>query len=381
MACLADYGNSNERYQKFLQRGLPPFRTLIESLLLFDKIYIPTNDFMPLGLLIGVLGEDYAAQLLDEEIVSFARFSGSIAYVGSGKGISIINIADADKVTPKFFSAPTEAAVTEILKGMPALKDPRLVKDLTLRATIEFPLENSSGELAKAVYAEIKRAPSLIKARGIVDLTRLPGLGPDHVRGLSLAIADDQDDDIFQMLRVAQSNLEANAARVAQCDDIYTSEEVAKLFRNSMSRVSQQLEADSGFTPLISIAALPDIGLLAIQKKQIVKDLISLRQSTVGIQFRLWFHQNCRAEPATVAKEYHAILKSVPFVQSALGRTIRYFAQAAAGVAALPLDPLVGLGASAAVGAVDSFIVERMFKGSSPKVFMERLEQISSKAE
>jgi hypothetical protein len=71
----------------------------------------------------------------------------------------------------------------------------------------------------------------------------------------------------------------------------------------------------------------------------------------------------------------------VPFVQSALGRTIRYFAQAAAGVAALPLDPLVGLGASAAVGAVDSFIVERMFKGSSPKVFMERLEQISSKAE
>lgn len=120
MSCLADFGDPNQRYQNFLQRGLPPFRTLIESILLFDKVTIPTNDFMPLGLLLGVLGEDYVAELLDQDIVGFARFIGSVAYVGNGSGVRVINIAAADKVTPKAFSAPTDTAITELLKGIPS---------------------------------------------------------------------------------------------------------------------------------------------------------------------------------------------------------------------------------------------------------------------
>ncbi|MCA6121554.1 hypothetical protein J6500_06485 [Bradyrhizobium sp. WSM 1704] len=376
MACLADFGNPNQRYQDFLQRGLPPFKTLIESILLFDKITIPTNDFMPLALLLGVLGEDHVARLLGEDIIAFARFTGSVAYLGNGGGVGVINVADSDK-TPKLFSAPTEITITELFKGLPGLKNERLLKNLALRSTVEFSIESSQGELGRAVYEEIKREPSIVKARGIVNLAKLPGLAPNQVRGLSLLIDDEQDDDIFQVLRVAQSNLEAKAAALTGWNDIYTSEEVAKLFRNSLSRVRPRADSEAKLATLVSIADLPDVGLLAIQNKEIIRDIISLRQSVSGTQFRMWFHENCRTDPKTTSREYQAVLKSIPFVQSATGRTLRYFTQLGVAAAAMPLDPTIGLGIGAALGALDSFILERTFKGSSPKVFMERLEKIA----
>ena len=50
----------------------------------------------------------------------------------------------------------------------------------------------------------------------------------------------------------------------------------------------------------------------------------------------------------------------------------------AVGVAVLPLDPMFGLGATTVAGSVDAFLVDRVFKGASPKIFIERLADIAS---
>jgi hypothetical protein len=66
MACLADAGNPSERYQQFLRVGKPPFKCLIESVLLFDQVVIPTNDFMPLSLIANPMGRWMATNALAE---------------------------------------------------------------------------------------------------------------------------------------------------------------------------------------------------------------------------------------------------------------------------------------------------------------------------
>jgi hypothetical protein len=72
-------------------------------------------------------------------------------------------------------------------------------------------------------------------------------------------------------------------------------------------------------------------------------------------------------------------LQEVPGIQSATGRTIRFLAQVGVGAAsAIALDAAVGFAASMAAGAIDSFLVDRMFGGSSPKVFLERLQKLAA---
>ena len=100
MACFPDFGDPLARYQAFLKTGLPPFRSLIESILLFDQIAIPTNDFMPPALLLSVLGEDPTRELLEEDVIRFARFTGHVGYIGNGGGIRVFHVHSPEE-TPK----------------------------------------------------------------------------------------------------------------------------------------------------------------------------------------------------------------------------------------------------------------------------------------
>jgi hypothetical protein len=99
MTCFADFADPSKRYQNFLSVGKPAFKNLIESLLLYDQVYIPTNDFMPLALMIGVLGEAFVLQLLEIDVLKFVRFKGAITYIGNGGGVSVVQLSSKDKKT------------------------------------------------------------------------------------------------------------------------------------------------------------------------------------------------------------------------------------------------------------------------------------------
>jgi hypothetical protein len=158
MACLADFGNPNERYQNFLKVGRPPFKSLIESVLLFDQVVIPTNDFMPLALMAGVLGEKPVIRLLDEEIIKFARFRGAVGYLGNGGGISILQLSSSKNI-PKLFSAPLYEAAGHAIEGVEANLDKKKIRDLAIKATVEFGLETKI--LKEMAYGEIAKNPQL----------------------------------------------------------------------------------------------------------------------------------------------------------------------------------------------------------------------------
>ena len=377
MSCLADAGDPNERYQQFLRVGKPQFKCLIESTLLFDQIVIPTNDFMPLSLMAGVLGERALLRLLDEDTVRFARFRGSLGYLGNGGGITVFQVGSAVQNVPKYFSAPLDEATRAAIEAVNANLDKKKLAELTTRATAEFSIEVE--ELRTMTYGQIKKSPEVIKAKGLVDVRRLKGIQPNQVRLLSGVLQEGQNDDIFQVLRVAQACVEVKAAANTDCDDIYTSDQVSELFRGALTRATGSAHPGNAYVELRELADLPDVGELVLQDTGLLESVLKLRNSTAGAQFRGWFQENVRTDPTNVAREYAKLLQEVPGIQSATGRTIRFLAQVGVGAAsAIALDAAVGFAASMAAGAIDSFLVDRMFGGSSPKVFLERLQKLAA---
>jgi hypothetical protein len=376
LSCLADYGPLEVRAQTFLSGGRPPMKSLIESMLLFDQIVIPTNDYMPLALLISVLGERTVRQLLDDDALKFARFKNSIAYAGGGVGIALLSLYNSDGKTPKYFSAPTDEAVRNAV-GATIAKDKSGLSRLAFQGTVEFALENADHAFANAVYNETGQNLSILSHPFHADLRRLPGVTNTDVRGLSGVWGPGQDDDVFQILRVAQACMESVAAGATECDDVYTADQVSQLYKTGLSRVASRLDYGSQYTELREIADLPDIAELALMDKSKLEDILKLRNSSSGFAFRKWFHQNCMGDPVNAAKEYASVLKEIPKVQSAPIKTIRFLATVAVGAMTLPLDPLVGFGAATVASSIDSFLVDRIFKGASPKIFIERLSDIA----
>lgn len=376
LACLADYGPPNERAQQFMAVGRSPMKSFLESILLFDQIVIPTNDYMPLSLLIGILGEATVRQLLDDDVLKFARFDQSIAYAGGGVGVTLLMIYNPDGETPKYFSAPSDEAIRLAVDATVA-KNKRQLSRLALQATQEFAIQTEEHGFAQAVYKELGQNLSWLSHPFYADLKKLPGVTDRDVRGLSGIWAPGQDDDVFQMLRVAQACMEARAASVSDCDDVYTADQVSKLYEKGFSRIAQGTERGNQYSGLREIAGLPDVAELALTDKSHLPKILKLRNSSDGAAFRSWFHAHCAGDPRNTAKEYASLLKEIPAVQSAPARAFRYFVGAGVGVALLPADPLLGLGAGLAVSAVDNFLVDRMLRGRSPKIFIERLADIA----
>ncbi len=80
-----NFNPPKNRYDNFLNRAKPPFKRLIENLILYDEIVIPPQDFMILSSLIGILGEKETITLLEGGHLTFIRLQDSIAYkVGGG---------------------------------------------------------------------------------------------------------------------------------------------------------------------------------------------------------------------------------------------------------------------------------------------------------
>jgi hypothetical protein len=313
--------------QTFLNGGRPPMKSLIESMLLFDQIVIPTNDFMPLALLIGVLGERPVRQLLDDDILKFARFKQFIAYAGGGVGVSLLSLYDPDGKTPKYFSAPSVEAVRNAV-GSTIARDKSGLSRLAFQGTVKFALENADHAFANAVYNEAGQTLSMLSHPFHADLKRLPGVTDTDFRGLSGVWEPGQDDDVFQMLRVAQACMESVAARATGCDDVYIADQVSQLYKNGLSRVASRLDHGSQYTALREIAELPGIAELALIDKTKLQDILKLRNSSSGFAFRKWSHENCMGDPVNTAKEYASVLKEIPKVQSAPIKTIRFLATA-----------------------------------------------------
>ncbi len=162
--------------------------------------------------------------------------------------------------------------------------------------------------------------------------------------------------------------------QLAGCPDASTLSPVGHLLKAKAERSLGGLDAAEAFAVLREIADVPDVGEGVLSKQATVGELLKVSRSRSGEQFRKWFHENCRNNPIATGKEYAALLRDVPRIQSMPVKVLRFITTTALG--AIPgVGPIVG----AAAGAVDSFFIEKWLQGSSPKYFIDNLRQIQTR--
>lgn len=365
-----NFDDPSNRYQKFLSRGRDPFKRLIENVLLYDNIVIPTQDFLTLSVLIGVLGEDEVIELLNSKSISFLRVKGALAYLGNGGGVQSYLIGGGPNQPLNPFCAPMDEAISWAINGLSNKPKNKKLPQFVAEATTEFAISEVAQSVKHETYEDILKNSMLTSHFAIRnrELDRLVGIEPNQVRifgGKDSALKGDEIDIVMALTNI---NLELRMMEITQCDDAITDNHIRFLLEAKAARTLRK-SSNQSFTELKEIAGLPDIGEAVLQKKISIGKTLEIAKSDNGQKFREWFHENCRNDTLSTAKEYSSLLKTVPMVQKLPTRIIRFVFTNLVGF----VNPAAGLG----LGVADSFFMDKLFRGSSPKFFMEDLEKIT----
>jgi hypothetical protein len=367
-----DFGDPNVRYQKFLSAGRPRFSRLLDSIMLYDKVCIPTQDFMSATVLIGVLGDKAVLDMLEAGDIKFIRLRGALAYIGNGGGLTAFEIHEQKGVAHATF-ADDEEALDWALSGLAQKPDP-LVHQLVLRNTQMVKMDSIAELIKGETYQDILKSQHLKDAFAVrnTHLDRLVGIGPDQVR-----IAESLDpavfgDEIDTVLRISRANLELHLAMRSGCLDSTTGTPMGHLLKGKRERINSEQAPFENYATLKELAGIPDLSAYVLDapghiRHYRVADLLRPKHTRDGDAFRAWFHENCRNQGAEVARRYIDLLQQTQFVNTLPGKTVRFLATTGAGF----LDPMAGIVA----GAVDSLFGDFLRK-SSPKFFIEDLCQI-----
>ena len=363
MWSVFNFGDPNERFRKFLDRGRESFKRLIDGMLLYDKIVVPTQDFLILSILIKVLGEAAVVELLETDILTFIRLRGSLAYIGNGGGIKAFEIQRPDKKSP--FCSSIDESIDWAINGLREKPKTSGLPELVFKATNEINVKNIVDDIRCETYLDVKRSRELRDAFALrnTDMNRLKGLGSDQVRIYGGPDGNNIGDEIDMLMTLAATNVEFWLSQSSGCTDASSISPVGQVLKAKALRSFGADFAES-FTEFREISGVPDLGEAVLQNVVSVKKILKLNRSKNGEIFRNWFHNNCRSDPVSTGREYIKLLNEIPRIQSFPVRGIRFI-----------FTTLIGMipGAGPIASAFDSFVIEKMFSGNSPKFLVDKL--------
>lgn len=369
-----DPGSPNERYENFIRNGRHPLSTFLDSMLLYDKVIVPTHDFMSVVILISVFGEDGVAELIENNAVSFVRVKGALAYIGNGGGLASYDILH-DQTRPVDQFADDDSTLEWALNGLSTKPRRVNLSRMILENTQTFPMEKMVSLIREESYKDILDSPYLRTAFSLrnTSLDHLFGVEPNQFRCGEIQTFEERD-EIDSVLRIARANLEMLLALQTGCTDTATGTPVGHVLKAKQQRGSARSSPFETFGSLKEITEVPDIASYVIDasipdRSARLHDILIKRGTRDAVQFRAWFHEKCRDSPHVIAKEYGRLMHDIPFVSTHKGKTLRLLATTMAGV----YDPALGLVTSIA----DSFLVDLVRK-RNPKYFIEDLRQINN---
>ena len=122
------------------------------------------------------------------------------------------------------------------------------------------------------------------------------------------------------------------------------------------------------FVRCLELNDIPDIGLAVKEGSISLQQIWTIRQRKASRDFRHWLRE---VEPENVRELEKAYVKSLanePSISSLPAKAIRFCVASVAGL----INPIASLGA----GVLDTFLVDKLFKGFSPKIFFDELRKL-----
>jgi hypothetical protein len=120
------------------------------------------------------------------------------------------------------------------------------------------------------------------------------------------------------------------------------------------------------------VNGIPDFAAFDPANGNAFREFLKVARGKNAASFRQWFHARPTADRAQIVKAYIELLREVPWTQSLPSRLLRFAVTTVAGFV-----PGAGLVAS----VLDSFVVDALLKGNSPKYFVDDLKSFYAKFE
>jgi hypothetical protein len=368
--------------QRSVANSTQSMELFVTQLLLYDKIYIPTNDFAILPVLLHWVGFDVLKALLQSRAVGFVRPDALHCYMGGGEGLVTYRFSDRTERPFEWWQeamhTPDIALAADIqLSNVPpklAYKDRVTLVEHALKSTTEYSYKSSPGckSYADETYQDVLHCSTLRAEfaklcgypRFLPSPNQLLDIDPNSVRVLTPVPFSSPADVV---LWAADLNVQVRMAAAVGGADLHGSEKSRDVLKDKLLSAGIPEAKTKGFGRLLDLSRLPGIAQLVVSRKLSLSELLRIRESKEAVEFRSWL--TC-AEPndaRDLQRLYIQSLSKVPSISSVPSRIFRFALTTAIGLK----GPIIG----AVAGVIDSFFVESWLGGYRPKLFFDHLRR------
>ena len=366
----AKFNPDGRHLNRYLARRELVARSVCENLVLHDRLLIPTNDYLTACGLTLILGEDNFIDLLETGQVTFLRLRDTLGYVrGEGRDGTLVCMVDPNERRPH--SSPIEESVRaglEVISGK--IRERQKLQSLITRQSVSLESRELLDVVTRDSIADLRQTSLWKDEYELSDpnLVALPGVKKMQVRILGENTGQDPDDIVNALLSIAFCNIELTLSQRFNCESICSALQLGSLVDLKARRLMSQATPFDKLWSLCEVNGVPDLGTFDPAEGIKFQQFLKVVRKKNACDFRKWFHDRQVVDPLQIVKEYVEVLNQIPWTQTTSVRILRFLVTSLAGIV-----PPVGLAAS----LLDTFLVDRLLKGSSPKFFIEDL-QVSS---
>jgi hypothetical protein len=357
----AHVDGSHLRY--FLERKQQVLSKLCEELILHDRLIVPCPDFLTAVGLAAVLGERGLLELLEQRRLEFVRLEGTMVYLrGSGPDGAILTMRDLED--RKANTAPLDQAIAMGLAVSPVrLRESQKISQLLLSSTRSEDSRMLIAAAASDAYLDFRASSHWRSFYADYDpeRLRLPSVGKES--GRILGANAKAHDPVDILLSFASNNVELLLARKFACPSVSTSSPLGGSLNLKLKRLGFGPDAASDYWRLLELNEIPDVSSLLLSDPELVPKFVRLAGSVDALAFRKWFHESVQRAESDILAEYVRLLRQMPATSSWSGKVIRFLVSTGLGL----VNPVVGTVAS----ALDTFVLDQVLQGNSPKYFIE----------
>jgi hypothetical protein len=362
-------------------------KSLFENLLLFDKLSLKiTNESIPVPFLIGVLGQKGFDALLEQNAFEFIIWA-------QRAGTMVQNIPGLDGLVaigqPPELLDP-EKSIDAGLQWMPTAPPPGRPRRRFIRRLLPY-FRVTDKEIGLGSLNVVRTA---MKAGGLehYGLPKVTALHADNMSASEKTIAAQCADQFAEYKYILDHGMTS-----------FANYKYYSPFWDSASRFQTMNRSVEGFSRIATLDGLPDLKALFDQIPAPFAKLPHLRQTRNARFFRNWLEKTAGESPdVDMVKSYldalaertgvldtkrGRILKTVGMatVGMAAGGAATHLAGAEAGfaagtVAAFVTDKLAEFTTETVMGLLDSFVLEGVSKGRTPRMFLDDLSQLRAPA-
>ncbi len=351
---------------RYLERKSVIIKSLCEDLILHDQILVPTQDYLTACGLILIIGEKGFIELLERDKLKFIRTRGGIGFA-SGKGPSELCNYYSQKTQHPSVS-PIEESVGSGLKVIEdRIKEKKKLHELIVQKS--FPVESST--ILKAV-----------KRESVLDLkctnlwrSKYESNNPNSIilpkknKNNMQVLGDNRPGENIgtALLALAAYNSDLYLAERFKCQNTSPFYSAGDLLDIKQKRLLKNTGYSEKIWKLIEVNGIPDLSQIDFKQGSNLSDFLNVITNKNANDFRNWFHANQELSETEILREYIGVLQQVPLTQKLPSKMLRYIVISFTGF--VP-------GLSQIASFFDTFVTDRLFRGKSPKFFIDDLANI-----